>query len=137
LFRFYAAALWHKLLLETTTAMTVNLKELAKVGAKARLAAIQEEQAALLAMFPELRDGRARKTVSTTPAPAAAGAKSRKRAPMSAAQKRAVGERMRAYWAAKRAEKSGAAEGADAEGSGSSGSSRKPGRKGRKQGRKK
>ena len=117
--------------------MTLNLKELAKVGAKARLAAIQEEQAALLAMFPELRDGRARNTESAAPSPAAPAAKSRKRPPMSAAQKRAVGERMKAYWAAKRAEKSGAGDGAAGEGAASSGSSRKSGRKGRKQGRKK
>lgn len=113
-----------------------NIKELATVGAQARLTEIRDEQAALLVMFPELRGGWARKAAAT----AAPAAKTRKRKPMSAAQKKAVGERMRKYWAARRAAKAnGDAEAAQAEPGAANGSpSRKSGRKtGRKQGRKK
>lgn len=61
---------------------------------------IQEEQQALLKMFPELRESG--------------------RCTMSAAQRKAVGERMKAYWAVQRASKANGA-----------------GEAGRKQGRKK
>ena len=116
--------------------MTPNLKDLAKVGAQARLAAIQEEQAALLAMFPELRDGRARRKTATV-ARVAPSPKTRKRPPMSAAQKKAVGDRMKKYWAARRAAKAnGAADAAAGNGAAVHGTSHKP-RVGRRQGRKK
>ena len=113
-----------------------NLQELARVGAQARLAAIQEERSALLAMFPELKEGRASNAATATPS--APAPRIRKRPPMSAAQKKAVGERMKAYWARRRAEQPEGGDSAQAAVTRSNGSSRKSGRKPtRKQGRKK
>ena len=80
-----------------------QLRVLALVGAKARLQALQEEIAALLATFPELRGGRAA-GASAASAPATRGRGGRKR-PMSAAEKKVVSERMKRYWAERRAAK--------------------------------
>ena len=72
----------------------------AKAGATARLAELQQEIASLHAAFPDL-NGAARsskqrrapkQSVAEVPLP-------RTRKGMSAAAKKAVGERMRAYWA--------------------------------------
>jgi hypothetical protein len=91
----------------------INMQDLARVGAQARLEALRAEQAALLAAFPDLRGSsagqsrpaQARATKSAAPARPSA----RRRGGMSPAQRKAVGERMRAYWAARRAEKTGGA----------------------------
>ena len=117
--------------------MTYNLKDLARVGAQARLTEIREEQAALLTLFPELRDDRQRGRKAASNGVAAAKP-TRRRPLMSAAMRKAVGLRMRAYWAKRRAEKAnGAGEGVQADAS-SNGAFRKSGRKARrKQGRKK
>ena len=72
-----------------------QLRELALVGAQARLQALQAEMAALLATFPELRGGRAVRA-SAASAPATRGRGGRKR-PMSAAEKKVVSERMKKY----------------------------------------
>ena len=102
----------------------MDMKALAQLGARARLSQLQEEISDLQRAFPDLgsrgtrtptrRRGRRAKT-----APDMAGAQAeapqeeapaviRKRKPMTAAQKKAVGERMRKYWAARRkAEKKG------------------------------
>jgi hypothetical protein len=82
----------------------VELQEFALAGAQARLRAISEERAAIIRMFPDLR------THSTTRADSLDGAAStppraRKRRSMSDAQRKAVGRRMKAYWARRRAEK--------------------------------
>ena len=80
--------------------MQINMNALARAGAAVRLAELQQEIASLEAAFPELN--------GTAPAPkqgraakqgAAAGPLPRTRQPMSAAAKKAVGERMKAYWA--------------------------------------
>ena len=81
-----------------------ELRSLALVGARARLSALGGEVASLLATFPELRGGRGAK------AAAAEGSlpkrkKSGRKRPMSAAEKKAVSERMRKYWAERRAGK--------------------------------
>lgn len=76
-----------------------ELRSFALVGARARLNALQGEVAALLATFPELRSGRA--AIAT---PLARKKPGRKK-PMSAAEKKAVSERMRKYWAERRAKK--------------------------------
>ncbi|MEP7306386.1 MAG: hypothetical protein ABJA98_12790 [Acidobacteriota bacterium] len=76
------------------------MNALARAGATARLAELQQEIAILQAAFPELNRtsppphrGRARKqTAAEVTLP-------RKRKGMSAAAKKAVGERMKAYWA--------------------------------------
>src|SRR3954470_10428993 len=105
-----------------------NIQELARVGAQARLTEIREEQAALLTMFPELRDGRQRGRKAAANG-VAAEKPTRKRPLMSAAMRKAVGLRMRAYWAKRRAEKAnGAGEGVQADAS-SNVTSRKSGPK--------
>lgn len=80
-----------------------QLRVLALVGAQARLQALQEEMAALLATFPELRGGRAARA-SAASAPGTRGRGGRKR-PMSASEKEVVSERMKKYWAERRAAK--------------------------------
>jgi hypothetical protein len=83
---------------------TSQLHEFARVGAEARLKAISEEQQAILSVFPELGDGAAPGRRAASPAAAPA----RKRRGMSAAQRKAVGQRMKRYWAKWRAHKKGA-----------------------------
>jgi len=77
---------------------TSQLHEFARMGAESRLTTIQEEQQAILRVFPELQEGAARGRL--TPA-----APRGRRRGMSSAERKAVGERMRAYWAKRRAEK--------------------------------
>jgi hypothetical protein len=76
---------------------TTQLQEFARMGAEARLKAIADERATILQAFPDLGDGRApgrRASLS-----------GRKRRRMSAAERNAVGKRMKAYWAKRRAKK--------------------------------
>jgi hypothetical protein len=165
---------------------TTQLYDLARMGAQSRLAALTRERDEILKMFPELRDGqptarnngspkkrkdhvspearkrqaermraywaerRARKAENdgaVKPASTKSSAKNssggaRKGGGMSAEARKAQGERMKAYWAAKRAEKQAAsgakavAAGATNAGSLSKKSGRKSGRESdRKQGR--
>jgi hypothetical protein len=83
----------------------LDLKDLARRGAIARLAELQAEQAAILKAFPDLRGaGRARVAYTddgTTVLPSRGGPRRRRRG-MSAAQKKAVSVRMKAYWAKRR-----------------------------------
>ena len=77
-----------------------QLRELALVGARARLQELQRQEAELRAAFPELfRAGRGRKRGA---AATAARAEPRRRSRMSAAARRAVSERMTKYWAERR-----------------------------------
>jgi hypothetical protein len=71
------------------------LHRLARLGAVARLAELRKEEAALRAAFPGLGSSQERTS-------AAKGAMARRRRPMSAANRKAVSERMRKYWAARR-----------------------------------
>ena len=75
-----------------------DLKAYARQGAAARVAELDSELAAIYRTFPELRDG-----AITGAAPRAVTR--RKRRGMTAAQKAEVSERMKAYWAARRAKK--------------------------------
>ena len=110
----YDAALEVLMAKSRSSAQGVDMRDLARAGAEARLAALRAEETALLAAFPDLRSRSLRR-----PAPAAAAtspstrqaARGRRRR-MSAAQRKAVGERMRAYWAARRAEKGASPESA-------------------------
>ena len=87
----------------------LDLKDLARRGAVARLAELKAEAAAILKAFPALRKGNvddpftrriiAKTDDGTTILP---GKKRRKRKRMSAAQKTAVSKRMKAYWAKRR-----------------------------------
>jgi hypothetical protein len=91
-----------------------ELRRFAIAGAEARLLAIAEEAAAIYRVFPELRDRTGNGAIpdAVGGAGAAHGTKAGRR-PMSAAQRKAVGERMKKYWAARRGEQkaSQAAEG--------------------------
>ena len=92
--------------------MTIQIQELARVGAEARLRAIGEERQALLQAFPDLGNGTSPSTRTSSTAPSASPTPaSRKRSGLSPAQRKAVGERIKAYWEKRRGEK---AAGADA-----------------------
>jgi len=109
----------------------INMQDLARVGAQARLDTLKAEQEALLTAFPDLRasssgqgrPARARASEAATPA------RARRRGGMSPAQRKAVGERMRAYWAARRAAKAGGSSEQSGESSGAKGRGRKRGRR--------
>jgi hypothetical protein len=98
-----------------------DLRRLARLGAMRRIEEIRREEAAIRSAFPELFDDarpEARRRPGRPPraaaqpaaeapksdAPAARGRKARKRRKptMSAAQKKAVSERMKKYWAERR-----------------------------------
>ena len=83
-----------------------ELHEFARAGAQARLHAIAEERAAIIRIFPDLGTG-SRATAGSLDGAAPAAPGVRKRRSMSAAQRRAVGKRMKAYWAKRRAAKAG------------------------------
>jgi hypothetical protein len=97
-----------------STAQGVDMRDLARAGAEARLAALRAEEAALIAAFPDLRSRSLRRPASTEAATSASTRKAARgrRRRMSAAQRKAVGARMRAYWAARRAEKAASPESA-------------------------
>ena len=93
------------------------LRQLARVGAQRRLEELRQEEAAIRAAFPDLDDtsrprrgrrgrppGRSAEATATARGAAATDGRTRRRRrkPMSAAQKRAVSERMKKYWAARR-----------------------------------
>ena len=91
-----------------------QLHEFARLGAEARLRAIAEEREAILMTFPQLSDGAA--PASGAPSPAAPRVRGPRRS-MSATELKSVGERMRAYWAKRRAEKGGESAPGNASGS--------------------
>jgi hypothetical protein len=82
-----------------------ELHDFARAGAQARLQAILEERAAIIRMFPDLRT---RRTADSLDGPGPLATRARRRRRMSAAERKAVGRRMRANWAKRRAEKTGA-----------------------------
>jgi hypothetical protein len=98
--------------------MSIDMNAFARMGAQARLVELAAEIAAIRTAFPDLRDTPAKKrgrpattvaahsgasdTEEPTPAEEDTPAK-RGRKPMSAAAKKAVGERMKAYWKARKA----------------------------------
>jgi hypothetical protein len=91
-----------------------DLQAYARRGAEARVAELQQELDGIYSAFPDLRanrGGRPRKATSTQSSAMRASTagnddatpRRRNRKPMTAAQRKAVGERMRKYWAARRA----------------------------------
>ena len=83
-----------------------ELQRLARLGAEARLRELRREEDAIRQAFPDLfRGGAARGGRSA----ADASARPRRQYRMSAAQKKAVSERMKKYWAARRRQKERAA----------------------------
>ena len=89
---------------------TFDMKEYARRGAQARVAELQQELEAIYGAFPELRSGgRQQRSTSTAATNGLAerpssGAR-RRPSRMTATQRKAVSERMRKYWAARRAER--------------------------------
>ena len=81
-----------------------QLRRLARLGAMSRLEQIRAEEVAIRAEFPELFGRGTRRDGGTAEAaaPAAAKRKRRRRPAMTAAQRKAVSERMRRYWADRR-----------------------------------
>ena len=77
-----------------------QLRELALVGARARLEELRRQEAELRGAFPELFRGGGRGTREA--ASMTGAAKPRRRSRMSAAARRAVSERMTKYWAERR-----------------------------------
>jgi len=70
-----------------------ELVRLARLGAEARLVALERERAEILRTFPELRNGSAMR---------AAAPRRRRAGQMSPAARKAVSIRMKKYWAARR-----------------------------------
>jgi hypothetical protein len=81
----------------------VELRRLAVVGARARLVELKAEMASLVRAFPEI--GRAGAVTVGGGAVAVRRAKPGRKTPMTAAERREVSERMKKYWAARRAAK--------------------------------
>jgi hypothetical protein len=77
-----------------------QLRRLARLGAVARLEQLRQEEAAIRAEFPELF-GRGRRPAAVADN-TAGGRRRRRRKAMSPAARKAVSERMRKYWAARR-----------------------------------
>ncbi len=83
-------------------------QELTRLGAQIRLAQLVAEMDAILGAFPDLGKLPARPAAQgerEEAAPAKRTVRRRKRSRMSAAQRKAVSERMKKYWAGKRAAK--------------------------------
>jgi hypothetical protein len=76
-----------------------QVSHLTKLGAKIRLAEIKRERAALIAMI----DGRATAATPTGTPSQERVTRRRRREKWTAAQRRAVSERMKKYWAKRRA----------------------------------
>jgi hypothetical protein len=93
-----------------------ELRRLARLGAQTRIEELSREIAAIRAAFPDIAEGgasrggrrgrkrgRAAKADSPDTGAKRKGRKARRRrAPMSAAKRRAVSERMKKYWAERR-----------------------------------
>jgi hypothetical protein len=73
------------------------LRSLARLGAQQRILQLRVEAEEIYRQFPDLRTGSAASTNGDAP-------RRRRRRRMSAAQRKAVGARMRKYWAARRKE---------------------------------
>jgi hypothetical protein len=90
-----------------------DMKGYARRGAAARITELNEEREAIYGAFPDLRDGRRARRArpakvvvnheEQVTANAAAPLR-RTRRKMTATQRKAVGERMKKYWAARRAQ---------------------------------
>jgi hypothetical protein len=84
-----------------------ELKRLALIGAEGRIESLRAEIAAIVALFPELKN--AAGGAAGRGGRAAKAATSKRNWNMSSAQRKAVSARMKKYWAARRKEKAGSA----------------------------
>jgi hypothetical protein len=83
-----------------------ELRHLARIGAEARLEALQREISAIYSMFPDLRARRsAPNPASEGVRQALQGAVTRRRPQLSAAARRRISEAQKARWAKHRAER--------------------------------
>jgi len=84
--------------------MNVDMKKLARLGAQARLAELVAETDAILKAFPDLSAPTAPRSPRAEPAADAVAPqrKPRRRHRMTAAERKAVSVRMKAYWLARR-----------------------------------
>jgi hypothetical protein len=88
-----------------------DIRRYAVAGAQARLTEIAQEAEAIRRVFPELRESRGarrRADVAEQEPDGESGTPARgrrRRSTMTAAQRKAVGERMKKYWAKRRAKK--------------------------------
>lgn len=79
---------------------SVEMRQLAVVGARARLQELQGEMAALVRAFPEIGRGRSSVAIRSVKR-----RKPGRKTPMTAAERKEVSERMKRYWAGRRATK--------------------------------
>lgn len=89
----------------TNQSSLLDIRTYALAGAQARLTEINAEAEAIRQAFPELRNGassRSRVAPTSEGDPSPSPSPRRSRPTMSAAQRKAVGERMKKYWAARR-----------------------------------
>jgi hypothetical protein len=82
-----------------------ELRELALVGARAKLLTLRTEIASLVRLFPELGRGSQARSGGVDVGLTKRRKKPGRKHPMSAAERKAVSERMRKYWAERRAAK--------------------------------
>jgi hypothetical protein len=85
--------------------MPIDMKALARAGAEARISELLAEIGEIRKAFPGLKPataGRRPGRGSARAVSVASSSKRRKRKPMSAAQKKAVGIRMKKYWSQRR-----------------------------------
>jgi hypothetical protein len=82
--------------------LTELLRRLARLGAMRRIQDLQTEAEDILRQFPDLRRGNRAAAEPQPQSERPARARKRIRQPMTAAQRRAVGERMKKYWAERR-----------------------------------
>ncbi|MEO7272969.1 MAG: hypothetical protein ABIX28_26155 [Vicinamibacterales bacterium] len=86
-----------------------DIRPFARIGAQARLDELQAERDSILRAFPDLGQPGAPVKADRAAARSAGAAAKPGRKAMSAAEKKAVSERMRRYWAGRRAAKAAAA----------------------------
>jgi len=77
-----------------------ELRQLARMGAKSRLDEIRREEASIRRAFPELFRGR--QAAADGASAGTRGGRRRRRSRMSAEARKAVSDRMKKYWAARR-----------------------------------
>jgi len=77
-----------------------EMLRLARMGAEARLRALEDERAQILRSFPGLKAGGS--SAPTVQGGSAAAAPVRRRRQMSAAERKSVSARMKKYWAERR-----------------------------------
>lgn len=85
----------------------IDIQQYARRGAQARIDELNQELHAIYAAFPDLRLGRSRQARRQTPTPSEGTRRSRRRK-MTTAQRKAVSQRMRKYWAERRKTKKAA-----------------------------